>query len=125
MAVHGVATCEFPSEEKVQFAVGKEICTSLWDRKGVILMDFHEPGQTINSGLYITTLTELKAGTSSQVRKEYSLSLATQFQSHISLKIVEHTASLGWTVLPHPPYNSDLATSDFRLFRLIKDGLCG
>ena len=44
---------------------------------------------------------------------------------HTSLKSVEHTASLGWTVLPHPPYSPDLAPSDFHLFGPMKDGLRG
>jgi len=42
-----------------------------------------------------------------------------------SLKIVEHIANLGWTVLPHPPYSPDLVPSDFHLFRSMKDGLYG
>jgi hypothetical protein len=30
-----------------------------------------------------------------------------------------------WTVLPHPPFSSDLAPSDFHLFCLMKNGLRG
>jgi len=41
---------------------------------------------------------------------------------HASLKTVEHTASLGWTVLPHSPH---LVPSDFHLCGLKKDGLRG
>lgn len=33
-----------------------------------------------------------------------------------SLKTVEKTSSVGWTVLPHPSYSLDLAHSDFHLF---------
>jgi hypothetical protein len=43
----------------------------------VILLDFLEPGQTINSDCYITTLTKLKAQISSQSREEGKLSPAT------------------------------------------------
>ena len=58
MAVHGVETCEFPIEEKVQDAAlsSKVMCTVFWDRKGVILLDFLEPGQTIKSDCYIAML---------------------------------------------------------------------
>jgi len=38
------------------------MCTVFWDRKGVNLLDFLEPGQTINSDCYIATLTNLKSG---------------------------------------------------------------
>jgi histone-lysine N-methyltransferase SETMAR len=34
-------------------------------------------------------------------------------------------AKFGWTVLPHPPYSSDLVPSDFHLFGPLKDALCG
>jgi transposase len=36
-----------------------------------------------------------------------------------------HVAQFGWTVLPQPPYNPELAPSDFHLFVLMKDGLRG
>ena len=42
-------------------SVGKVMCIVFWDRKGVILLDFLEPGQTIISDRYIATLTKLKA----------------------------------------------------------------
>jgi len=54
------------------------MCTVFWDRKGVILLDFLEPGQTINSDRNIATLTKLKARISSQAREEDNLSLATR-----------------------------------------------
>jgi hypothetical protein len=52
-----------PSKKKfkMQPPVGKVMCTVFWDRKGVILLDFLEPEQTINSDCYIATLTKLKA----------------------------------------------------------------
>ena len=46
-------------------------------------------------------------------------------RTHTSLKTVEHTVKLGWTIVPHRPYSPDLAPSDFHLFGPIKDGLCG
>jgi hypothetical protein len=62
---------------KTQPSVDKVMCIVFWDRKGVILLDFLEPGQTINSVCYIAALTELKARISSQATEEDSLSPAT------------------------------------------------
>ena len=52
-------------------------CIVFWDRKGVILLDFLELRQTINSDCYIALLTKLKAQTFIQAREEDNPSLAT------------------------------------------------
>ena len=100
---------------------------SLSDGKAVILHNFPEPGQTINSDRFVAVLTKLKAQTS-RVRPEKMKTFLLQHNNarpHTSLKTMEHTANLGWTALPHPPYSPDLAPSDFRLFELMKGGLRG
>ena len=48
-------------KSKTLSLAGKVMCTVFWDRKGVVLLDFLEAGQTINSDRYIATLTKLKA----------------------------------------------------------------
>jgi hypothetical protein len=62
---------------KMQPSEGKAMCTVLWDRKGVIFLDFLVPGQTNNSDPYIATLTKLKARIPNQAREEDNLSPAT------------------------------------------------
>ena len=118
-----------PSKKKFKMlpSAGKVMCTVFWDRKGVILLDFVEPGQTINSDHYIATLTKLKARISG-VRPEKKISFLVQHDNarlRTSLKTMKHIVSLGWTVIPHPPYSPDLAPSDFHLFGPIKDELHG
>jgi len=118
-----------PSKKKLKTltSAGKVICTVFWDRKVVILLDFLETGQNINSDSYIATLTKLKVRISG-VRPEKKTTLLLQHDNarpHTSLKTVEHTVNLGWTVVPHPPYSPDLAPSDFHLFGPMKDGLRG
>ncbi|PNF31454.1 hypothetical protein B7P43_G03413 [Cryptotermes secundus] len=54
---------------KTQPSAGKVMCTAFWDMRGVILLDFLEPGETVNSERYKTTLTKLKARIS-RVRPE-------------------------------------------------------
>ena len=117
-----------PSKEKfkTQSSVGKVMCTVSWLRKGVILLDFLDPRQTINSDCYIAVQTKLKARTSRLWPEKTVFFLQhdnTRFQ--ISWKTTKHIVTLGWTVLPHSSYSLDLAPSDFHLFRPVKDGLCG
>jgi len=119
-----------PSKKKFKTlpSADKVMCTVFWDRKRVILLDFLEPGQTINSDRYIATLTKLKARISRvrpEKKKTTFLLQHDNVRPHTSLKTVEHIANLGWTVLPHPPYSPDLAPSDFHLFGPMKDGLRG
>ena len=45
----------------MQLSVGEVMSTVFWDRKKMILLDFVEPRQIINSDRYIMTLTKLKA----------------------------------------------------------------
>jgi hypothetical protein len=93
----------------------------------VIVRDFLEPGQTINSDRFIATLTKLKARIS-RVRPEKKTTFLLQQDNarpHTSLKTMGHVAKFGWIVLPHPLYGVDLATSDFNLFGPMKDGLRG
>ena len=106
-------------------SAGKVMCTVFWDRKEVILLDFFQPRQTINSDHYIATLTKLKAQISRvwPEKKTTFLLQHSKARPHTSMKTVEHIVNLGWTVVPYPPYSPDLAPSDFHLFGLRKVGL--
>jgi len=80
------------------------IYTVFGDRKGVILLDFLEPRQTINSDCYTVMQTKMKAQTF-RVRPEKKTAFLLQHDKARpgnSLKPMEHIVSLGCTVLPHP-----------------------
>jgi histone-lysine N-methyltransferase SETMAR len=49
----------------------------------------------------------------------------TTLIAHTSLITREATATIGWTVLPHPPFSPGLAPSDFHLYGPLKDALGG
>ena len=46
-------------------------------------------------------------------------------RQHTSLPTGEATATVGWTLLIHPPYSPDLAPSDPHLFGPLMDALRG
>ena len=121
LAVHGVATLNSPSKKefKMQPSADKVMCTIFWDRKGVILLNFLELTQIVNSDHYTMMLTKLNAQTS-RIRLEKKITFLLQRDNtRPSLKIVEYTASPGWTVLPHPLYSPDLVPCDFHILRLM------
>lgn len=94
-----------------------------WDRKGVILLYIMEPRQTINSNHYMAMLTKLNAWASRARPEKMTTFLWTHdnTRTHASLEIMELTANLGWTVLPHPPYSLDLVPSHFHMFGPMED----
>jgi len=42
---------------------------------------------------------------------------------HIAKVVKTYLETLKWEVLPHPPYSSDVAPSDYHLFRSMAHGL--
>lgn len=91
-----------PSKKKfkIQPSVGRDV-HCLLKGKGMILLDFLEPEETINSDHYITTLAKLKAY-NSKVKPEKKTTFFLQHNNarlYTSLKTMEHAVSLGWTVL--------------------------
>ena len=78
-AVYGWYHVNSPSKEnfKTQLSASKAMCSVIWDREGMVLLSFLEPGQTINSCHYITMLTV--EGSYLQIKaREDNHSLATQ-----------------------------------------------
>ena len=53
----------------------------------------------------------------------YSVKFCCHATDVSSLKTIQHSANLGWTVLPHPPHSLDVAP--FHLLRLMKGRLHG
>jgi hypothetical protein len=53
------------------------------------------------------------------------LKSAFNMATHTGLKTQEAITEFRWTVLPQPPYITDLAPSGFHLFRAFKDAVRG
>lgn len=45
-------------------------------------------------------------------------------RTHIARSTREKLLNLGWITVPHPPYSSDLAPTDYHLSRSLSDHLC-
>ena len=109
-------------------SAGKVMATIFWDKDGILLVDFLEPGRTINSDRYIQALRKLKRAIRDK-RPGIDIKDITihhdNARPHTSKATAAELAKLGWTVMPHPPYSPDLAPSDFHLFGPLKNFLRG
>lgn len=108
----------------------KKIMLSVWwDFKGIIYYELLPYGQTINSDVYCSQLTKLNDAIHEKRPKLANRNgLVYQHDNarpHVSLVTRNKLLSLGWDVLPHPPYSPDLAPTDYHLFRSLQNSLNG
>ena len=92
-----------------------------WDWKGVLCYELLPEKQTINSNKYCSQLDQLKAALDEKrpelVNRKRIIFHHDNSRLHVSLMTRQKLLQLGWEVLIHPPYSSDIAPSDFHLFR--------
>jgi histone-lysine N-methyltransferase SETMAR len=121
-----------PCPKKFQTApsAGKQMASVFWDIEGILLIEWLPHGQTINSEMYCNTLTCLCRRI--QLRRQGKWACQVPFlhdnvrrHSSKKKKPTQQLASLGYTVLPHPPYSPDFAPSDYALFNKMKEPLRG
>jgi len=97
--------------------------------RGIVLWEFVPPGQTVNQEFHLEVLRRLRENVR---RKRPELWRSGDWllhhdnaPAHTALSVTQYLASLGWTVIPHPPYSPDLAPCDFSLFLTMKETLKG
>ncbi|GFX31384.1 histone-lysine N-methyltransferase SETMAR [Trichonephila clavipes] len=98
-----------------------------WDRKGPVYYELLKQGKTINAELYCNQLDKLNAAI-----KEKRPILASRkgivfhhdnAGPHIAMVTQQKLNALGWEVLGHPPYSTDMVPSDYYLFRSLQNYL--
>jgi hypothetical protein len=89
--------------------VPESLVAVFWDRKGMLMVGFMQQGTTITSDVYCETLRKLRRDLqTSQIRCSARPHTAAHTQT-----LLEHS---NWELFDHPPYNPDVAPSDYRLF---------
>ena len=116
----------FPQAKEVLSAkVGAEANgNSFWDKKGVLLVDNLQQGSTINAKHYCALLMTLRQNIKEKCREKVSkgaILLHDNASSHTAGETMAKLKSLGFQVMPHPPYSLDLAPSDYHLFLKLKN----
>ena len=102
---------------------GKVIAPIFWDSQGMIMFDYLEGGRMINGVYYAGELRQLRQEIARKRREKLTLGLmlmqdnAAAHMSQTSCHDCMTAATkCGFAILPHPPYSTDMAPSDFYLF---------
>jgi len=101
----------------------------IWDRQGVLLVDFMPRNTIINVDAYCATLRCLRQAIQNRRRGKLSYGIVL-IHDNSCPHTARQTQSLlhdafHWDTFDHPPYSPDLAPSDFYLFSKMKDHLVG
>ena len=107
----------------------KKVMCIWWDWKGVLYYEFLPESQTINSNKYCSQLDQLKAALNKKhpdlVNRKSIIFHQDNTRPHASLMTRQKLLQLGWEVLIHPLYSSNIAPSDFHLLRSLQNSLNG
>jgi hypothetical protein len=96
----------------------------LWDRKGVLMVEFMQQETTITSEVYCETLNKLPRAIQT---KSCGMPTSNVVHHHDNahLHTAAHTQALlecfNWELFDHPPYSPDLAPSNYHLFTHLKN----
>ena len=105
-----------PRKFKQSLANRKLMATLFWDRKGVLLIEFMEPGTTITSETYCETLKKLRRAIENKRRGMLTsgvVLLHDNVRPHTAARAQALLQKFHWDMFDHPPYSPDLAPSDF------------
>ncbi|GBP52529.1 Mariner Mos1 transposase [Eumeta japonica] len=99
-----------------------------WDQLGVVYYELLHPRETITGTLYRTQLMRLSRALKEKLPQYYSrhdkiILLLDNSRPHVAVPMENYLKTLNWEVLPCPPYSSDIAPSDYHLFRSIAHAL--
>ena len=100
----------------------KKVMLSVWwEVKGVIHWETLPNGCTITADLYCQQLDRVAQKLKGKQDRIYFLH--DNARPHVAKSTREKLLKLGWVKIPHPPYSSDLAPTDYHLFRSLSDHL--
>lgn len=92
-----------------------------WDQVGVVYYELLKSGETVNTDRYRQQIINLNQALIEKrpewARRHGKVILQhDNAPAHCAKPVKDCLKTLGWDILPHPPYSPDLAPSDYHLF---------
>lgn len=113
-------------EPKPELHPRKIMLSVWWDVQGIVLFELLPANTSITASYYCSQLERLSTKLEAvRPRREKVLFLHDNARPHIARMTRLKLVSLGWELLPHPPYSPDIAPSDYHLFRSLQSHLKG
>ena len=114
---------------KTGFHLKKVMLCIWWDWKEVLYYELLLESQMINSNKYCSQLDQMRAALNEKhpelVNRKCIIFHQDRLRPHVSLMTRQKLLQLGWEVLIHLPYSSDIAPSDVHLFQPLQNSLNG
>ena len=104
----------------------KLMATVFWDRKGVLLVAFMNPGTTIISKVYCEILKQLRRGIQDRWRGLLTFGVMLLYANTRPLTaVLSCSGNSKWESFYHPPFSPDMTPNDFHLLLHLKTFLDG
>jgi histone-lysine N-methyltransferase SETMAR len=100
----------------------KKIMVSVWwNARSVIHYSILKPGETITAERYCQEIVEMNKKLEKMwpalVNRKGPLLLRDNARPHVARKSLQKLHSLGFEILPHPPYSPDISPTDYHFFK--------
>lgn len=115
-----------PVKAKAQLSAGKILSTVVFDRRGILLIDFLHEWYTIKAAYYCELLKKVRDAHCRKRRDQpirEVILLHDNGRPHTAALTVAKLQEMYWAQLDHSPYSQDLSPCDFYLFGPLKEGL--
>jgi histone-lysine N-methyltransferase SETMAR len=89
------------------------------------LIEFLEPGKTINAAHYVQMLLKLDCTLRDKRPRRKIILHHNNAWPHTACLTLEKVENIGWEVLPQPLYSPDMAPFDYHLFGFVKNQMLG
>ena len=84
-------------------SVKKIMGTVFWEAEECNLIEFLEPGKTINAARFVQTLLKIRRALHDKRPRRKVILQHDNARPHTACLTLEKIENMGWEVLPHPP----------------------